>query len=91
MPIVIQDARRDKRWRNHAAISDDVRFYAGVPLFSKTRVAVGTMCIADKEPKRFTPAKLQQLNSRATIANCMIEKMRLYAKIEKCCSLALEN
>lgn len=90
MPIVIQDAKRDKRWRNHPAISDDFRFYAGVPLFSKERVGVGAMCIVDREPKRFTPEKLQALNSLATIANCMLEKMRLYAKIEKCGSSALD-
>jgi hypothetical protein len=91
MPIVIRDARRDKRWRDHPTVSKDFRFYAGVPLFSKDRVAVGAMCIVNKEPKRFTRAKLQALNSLATIANCMIEKMRLYAKIEKCCSFAVDT
>jgi hypothetical protein len=90
MPIVIQDAKRDKKWRNHPAVRDDFRFYAGVPLFSKDRVGVGALCVVDKEPKRFTQAKLQKLSSLATIANCMIEKMRLYAKIEKC-SVALDN
>jgi GAF domain len=91
MPIVIQDAKRDKKWRNHPAVRDDFRFYAGVPLFSKGRVGIGALSVVDKEPKRFTRAKLQKLNSLATIANCMIEKMRLYAKIEKCCSVALDN
>jgi GAF domain-containing protein len=91
MPIVIQDAKRDKRWRNHPAINDDFRFYAGVPLFSKDRVGVGAMCIVNSEPKRFTAEKLQALSSLATIANCMLEKMRLYAKIEKCCSSALDT
>jgi hypothetical protein len=91
MPIVIQDAKRDKRWRNHPAIREDFRFYAGVPLFSKDRVGIGALCVVDKEPKRFTRAKLQKLNSLATIANCMIEKMRLYAKIEKGGSFALDN
>lgn len=91
MPIVIQDAKRDHRWRNHPAIEDDLRFYAGVPLFSKDRVGVGALCIVDKDPKRFARAELQKLSSLATIANCMIEKMRLYAKIEKCCSFAQDN
>jgi hypothetical protein len=91
MPIVIQDAKRDKRWRNHPAINDDFRFYAGVPLFSKDRVGVGAMCVVDREPKRITPEKLQALSSLATIANCMLEKMRLYAKIEKCCPPAIDK
>jgi hypothetical protein len=49
------------------------------------------MCIVNREPKRFTPEKLQALSSLATIANYMLEKMRLYAKIEKCCSSASDN
>jgi hypothetical protein len=91
MPIVIRDIKRDKRWRNHPAITGDVRFYAGVPLFSKDRVAVGALCIVNREPKRFTRANLQALSLLGTIANCMLEKMRLYAKIDKCCSSGLDN
>ena len=85
MPIVIQDTKRDKKWRDHPAVTDDFRFYAGYPLFTRERVAIGAMCIVNQKPKRFTAANLQSLNSLAVIANCMLEKMRLYAKIEKCC------
>jgi len=85
VPIVIQDAKRDKKWRNHPAILDDVGFYAGVPLFTHNRVAVGSIGIVDQKPKRFRSADMQALGSLATIANCMLEKMRLYAKIEKRC------
>jgi GAF domain-containing protein len=91
MPIVIQDIKRDKKWQSHPAITGDVRFYAGVPLFSKGRVAVGALCLVNREPKRFTRANLQALSLLATLANCMLEKIRLYAKIEKCCSSALDN
>jgi hypothetical protein len=85
VPIVIRDTRRDKRWRGHPAISDDFRFYAGVPLFSQDRIGIGAICLADIRPRRFSAANLQALNSLAVIANCMIEKMRLYAKLQKCC------
>ncbi len=85
MPVVIQDARRDQQWRNHPGFREDVRFYAGVPLFAQDRVAVGALCIVHRKPKRFTRANMQQLSSLATIANCMLEKMRLYAKIGRCC------
>jgi catechol 2,3-dioxygenase-like lactoylglutathione lyase family enzyme len=83
MPIVIRDTRRDNRWRDHPAISDDFRFYAGVPLFSQDRIGIGAFCVADIRPRRFSAANLQALNSLAVIANCMIEKMRLYAKLQK--------
>jgi GAF domain/Glyoxalase/Bleomycin resistance protein/Dioxygenase superfamily len=84
-PLVIQDVKRDQRWANHPVFRSDVRFYAGVPLFAKDRVAVGAICIVHKKPKRFTRANMRALSSLATIANCMLEKMRLYAKIGKCC------
>jgi GAF domain-containing protein len=85
IPIVIQDAKRDKKWRDHPAVTDDFRFYAGFPLFTRERVPIRAMCIVNQKPKRFTAANLQSLNSFAVIANCMLEKVRLYAKIEKCC------
>jgi hypothetical protein len=85
IPIVIRDAKRDRKWQNHPAITDDFRFYAGVPLFSRQRVPIGAMCIVDRKPKRFTATNMQALGSLAVIANCMLEKMRLYARIEKCC------
>ena len=83
IPIVIRDTKRDRKWQNHPAITDDFRFYAGVPLFSWERVPIGAMCIVDQKPKRFTAANMQALSSLTVIANCMLEKMRLYAKIEK--------
>ena len=85
MPIVIRDAKRDRKWQDHPTITDDFRFYAGVPLFSRERVPIGAMCVVDQKPKRFTAADMHALRSLAVIANCMIEKMRLYARIEKCC------
>jgi GAF domain-containing protein len=85
LPIVIRDIRRDKRWAAHPAVSADVRFYCGVPLFSKSRIGIGALCLADRRPRRFTAADLQALSSLGVIANCMMEQMRLYAKIEKCC------
>ncbi len=86
-PIVIENAKRDKKWRNHPAVTEDLefRFYAGVPLFTRDRVAIGAMCVADRKPHHFSPVQQQALNSFAVIANCMMEKMRLYAKIDKCC------
>ncbi len=62
-----------------------------ITLIDRKRQGIGALSVVDKEPKHFTRAKLQKLNSLATIANCMIEKMRLYAKIEKCCSVALDK
>jgi hypothetical protein len=88
MPLVIRDAKRSPQWRNHPGFRED-RFYAGVPLFARDRVPVGALCIVHRKPKRFTPADIQQLSSLATIANCMLEKMRLHAKIETCCPCSL--
>jgi hypothetical protein len=85
IPIVIQDMRRDKRWADHPTVRDDFRFYCGVPLFSQSRIAIGALCLEDRRPRRFSAADLQAFISLGVIANCLIEKMRLYAKIEKCC------
>jgi len=84
-PIVIRDMRRDKRWADHPTVRDDFRFYCGLPLFSKSRTAIGALCLEDRRPRRFSSVDMQAFSSLGVIANCMLEKMRLYAKIEKCC------
>ncbi|MEE7438838.1 ATP-binding protein [Methylobacterium oryzae] len=56
--VVVPDARLDARFRDLpvAAAPDGIRFYAGVALSLQPGLRVGTLCLADPEPRSdFSP------------------------------------
>ncbi len=56
--MVVEDASNDPRFAGMDAVLDDpgIRFYAGVPLAAPGGQRVGTLCIADTEPRGMTDA-----------------------------------
>jgi len=54
-PMLISDAREDERLRDNLAIRDfGVIAYLGVPLITRERYAIGTLCVIDHEPRIWT-------------------------------------
>jgi len=53
----ISDTRLDPLFKNHPATKLGVRFYAGAPVMAPTGQPVGTLCIADTEPRRLTASE----------------------------------
>ena len=62
-PLVIPDAAQDPRFHDNPMVIGDpfVRFYAGVPLHSVDGQNVGTLCVADREPRTMPDASLELL------------------------------
>ena len=62
--LIIRDAQQDPRFANHSMVTGDpyIRFYAGAPLVSSRGVAVGTICVIDREPRDLTPDQTRQLS-----------------------------
>jgi diguanylate cyclase (GGDEF)-like protein len=54
--MIVPDARLDPRFRNMSPVTgkDPVRFYAGCPLEIRGGHRVGTLCIVDTRPRRFS-------------------------------------
>jgi signal transduction protein with GAF and PtsI domain len=54
-PVIVSDARTDKRMLANLAIRDlGVIAYLGVPLITRDGYAVGTLCVIDHEPRTWT-------------------------------------
>jgi excisionase family DNA binding protein len=69
-PFVVEDAIADARFSGNPLVLADphIRFYAGVPLRDKAGMAMGTLCVIDREPRKLRSAELQALVDLAAIA-----------------------
>jgi excisionase family DNA binding protein len=70
-PFMVEDAATDERFRDNPLVLADprIRFYAGVPLRDRSGMAMGTLCVIDREPRRLRAAELQALCDLADIAS----------------------
>lgn len=62
IPLVIEDMQASEEWRQqywHAV--QNVRFYAGVPLVTSNGHALGTLCLADGQPRSVSAQELERL------------------------------
>ena len=70
-PFVVEDAATDPRFRDNPLVQGEprIRFYAGVPVRDKAGMALGTLCVIDREPRKLRAAELQALLDLADIAS----------------------
>ena len=75
--LVIPDLASDERTRNLAIVTGPphVRFYAGMPLFTREHQGVGTLCILDNEPRPALDASAEQWLRE--FAGLVVETMEL--------------
>ncbi|MDW3646587.1 MAG: adenylate/guanylate cyclase domain-containing protein [Bacteroidia bacterium] len=60
-PLIIPDTHADDRFHDNPLVVNDpfIRFYAGYPLTSPDGFKIGTLCIADHQPRVLTKAELE--------------------------------
>lgn len=73
-PFVVEDALSDTRFSGNPLVLADphMRFYAGVPLRDESGMAMGTLCVIDREPRKLRASELQALTDLAAIATTEI-------------------
>jgi hypothetical protein len=65
-PLVVADAREDPRFRENLAIRDlGVIAYAGIPLVTREGQALGSLCVIDDRPRRWTAGEIGLLRDLA--------------------------
>ncbi|MDX6725604.1 MAG: hypothetical protein QOK49_409, partial [Baekduia sp.] len=76
-PLVIEDARTDPLYRDSLAIPDlGVVGYAGVPLITAAGQALGTLCVIDHRPRRWTDEQIETLR---TLGASVLTEIELHA------------
>ena len=76
--LVIPDAAQDPRFSSNPLVtsSPGVRFYAGVPLFSREGYALGTLCVIDRVGRSLLPPQLSALEALARQVTAQLELRR---------------
>ncbi|MEM6641845.1 MAG: ATP-binding protein [Bacteroidota bacterium] len=82
--LEIEDAKKDKRVSDNPLVLSDpnIRFYAGAPLVTSNGLAIGTLCVLDKEPKKLTAKQKSSLKYLSNQAMRLLEIKKLAHRYE---------
>ena len=77
-PLIVPDALEDARFADNPLVTGEpcVRFYAGVPLRTRSGANLGTLCAMDHVPRELAPQQLEQLSLLSTLAMAQLEAGR---------------
>jgi len=77
--LLVEDAAKDPRFRNNPLVTGKphIRFYAGMPVREPSGFKIGTLCIIDDTPKKFSEIDLDVLRSLASIIEDELERSYL--------------
>ncbi|HEY1819315.1 MAG TPA: GAF domain-containing SpoIIE family protein phosphatase [Trebonia sp.] len=74
-PFIVEDAESDPRTAGHPAIGPwGVGAWAGFPIVTADNQPVGSMCVIDASPRKWSPAELETL---ATLARAVCNEVNL--------------
>lgn len=67
--LIVPDTRRDRRFHDNPSFqgSPGIRAYAGIAIRNEQGLPIGTLCVVDTRPRRFTRAQLDLLRSFARL------------------------
>ena len=77
--FVIEDAANDPRFHHHDLVcgSAAIRFYAGHPITTFDGQKIGTLCLMDQKPRRFTDQQRQQLGDLTRMLESELHRVQL--------------
>lgn len=75
-PLIVEDTQDDERFADNPLVlgAPNIRFYAGVPVYTPDGLPAGTVCLIDKEPRRFAEADIEELRTFAKDAEVILSE-----------------
>jgi GAF domain-containing protein len=85
----VEDAARDPRFSDNPLVLEDpsIRFYAGAPLINPAGLALGTLCVIDRQPRRLSETQRMSL---VVLGRQVIAQLELRQRIRELSQLSLE-
>ena len=91
--LFVRDAAADPRFANHALVGGPqrIRSYLGIPLYTRDRQPVGTLCAMDTEARDFGDLEVVVLTEFAKIAEELLCSQEVAAKSDSVLQYAMER
>jgi len=82
-PLIVRDATKDQRFADSALVTDEphIRFYAGFPLINAEGLALGTLCVVDRQPSQLSPEQLKTMQALSRQVMALLEFRRVSARL----------
>ncbi len=82
-PMIIRDARQDTRFANSPLVRNQpgIRFYAGFPLLTQEKQALGALCAIDREPRELTSAQISAMKALSRHVMALMDSRRVSAHL----------
>jgi diguanylate cyclase (GGDEF)-like protein/PAS domain S-box-containing protein len=92
-PLIVRDASADGRFAGDVLVSgpQHVRSYIGIPLFTRDRQPMGTLCAMDTSVREFGEVEQVVLSEFAKIAEDLLSAKELAAKSDGVLQYAMER
>lgn len=83
--FISKDARIDERIKDNLSVTgeNNIVFYAGVPLITKSGHALGTLCVIDHKPRKLNQAQLDALQNLANQVLQLFELRKTQLLLQK--------
>src|ERR1017187_4933977 len=77
--FIVRDAAKDQRFAGSALVTGEphIRFYAGIPLINPEGLALGTLCVVDRQPRRLSAAQQKALQALSRQVMALLELRRV--------------
>ena len=92
-PLVIGDAAQDPRFAGNPLVTGPphIRSYLGIPLYTRDRFPIGTLCSIDRQPRNFGDTEVALMSDYAKIIEAFLHAKELATKSEGVLQYAMER
>lgn len=83
--FIVPDATEDNRFKDNPLVTEDPKivFYAGIPLVNSDGIALGTLCVIDRETRELKPEQIEALETLARQTLNLLELRRKKILLER--------
>jgi len=83
--MLVHDARADERFADNMLVTSDphIRFYAGAPLVTHEGLALGTLCVIDRQPRTLSDEQITVLQTLSRHVVAQLELRRQTAELSR--------
>lgn len=81
--FVVPDATLDPRFAENPLVTGrpDIRFYAGVPVFSSDGLPLGALSVSDREPRTLAVGQEESLRALARLVRSLLELRKIRGEL----------